>query len=323
MTDDTETFDERVIDVLPDDIDRSIEAGYRARFWLRLRPSELGSDCERYLFLQFRWAARPHTPPGRIIRIFERGEREEKEILSDIGGIGIHVADRGHDGRQWQIVAARGHMFGRVDAAVLDQSMKYLSSSTSWAVLEAKSHKAEKWRAIKKHGLAKAEPKHNVQIRVYMHLMSAELGLYFARNKDTEEDHTVEVKADKDFAERMLAKAERIVFSPQSPVKISTDPTFYMCRMCPVAKVCHGVELPIRNCRTCEYVRPVDNGVWVCDLHKNELSPAQQEAGCPSHRWLPTLISGRRQTQREDAVQVYDLVDGTRLVDAGPVLQGA
>jgi hypothetical protein len=309
---------ERVIEQLATDIDAGIEAGFKPSFWYRMRPSELGNDCSRFLWLSFRWATQPTTPPARVIRIFDRGHREEAEIVADIQATGVTLSDRGNDGKQYAVVFSNGHGYGKVDGAILDQTMKYLSASTAWSILEAKSHKAEKWRALVKHGLAKSFPQHHVQMQVYMHLLSSPVGLYAARNKDTEEDHFVEVTYDRQLAERFLVRADRIVLSPGTPERISTDPDFYACRFCAQRDACHGVKLPLRNCRTCEHSAPVENGDWACRAHGTTLTRKQQEVGCMSHRWIASMIAGTKTNRHGDLNGQYQMADGSTLFDNGP-----
>ena len=52
--------------------------------------SQLGHPCDRWLWLSFRWAVQP-TFPGRILRLFRRGQNEETTIISDLRAIGLDI----------------------------------------------------------------------------------------------------------------------------------------------------------------------------------------------------------------------------------------
>jgi len=56
--------------------------------------STLGHHCDRWLWLSFRWAVVP-VFPGRILRLFRRGHREEKTVVSDLRAIGMDVQNTG------------------------------------------------------------------------------------------------------------------------------------------------------------------------------------------------------------------------------------
>ena len=52
--------------------------------------SMLGHHCERWMWLSFRWAVIEQFP-GRILRLFRRGQNEEAQIISDLRAIGMVV----------------------------------------------------------------------------------------------------------------------------------------------------------------------------------------------------------------------------------------
>ncbi len=57
-----------------------------------LGASLLGHHCDRWLWLNFRWAVIEKFP-GRILRVFRRGQNEEAQIVSDLRAIGIDIRD--------------------------------------------------------------------------------------------------------------------------------------------------------------------------------------------------------------------------------------
>ena len=55
-----------------------------------LGASLLGHPCERWLWLSFRWAVRERFS-GRMLRLFNRGQREEGSIVKNLRRIGIEI----------------------------------------------------------------------------------------------------------------------------------------------------------------------------------------------------------------------------------------
>ena len=91
----------------------AIWANYEAKRKSEHRPhlggSQIGNPCERALFYQFRHAARPHFE-GRTLRLFERGDREEPVIVSNLRAVGATVWETDPDtGKQISFSAHGGH----------------------------------------------------------------------------------------------------------------------------------------------------------------------------------------------------------------------
>jgi hypothetical protein len=81
---------------------------------LHLGGSMLGHPCDRWLWLSFRWAVREKFP-GRIKRLFRRGNNEEDIITADLKAIGIKITNTGKD----QIFLDMGsHVGGSVDGII-------------------------------------------------------------------------------------------------------------------------------------------------------------------------------------------------------------
>ena len=75
--------------------------------------SLLGHRCDRYLWLQFRWAAQEKFP-GRILRLFRRGQNEEATVLADLKRIGCAL--RPGDGQER--VSFGSHVSGSLDGII-------------------------------------------------------------------------------------------------------------------------------------------------------------------------------------------------------------
>lgn len=308
--------DELIIEALPRAIDEAhFNAGYAGQ-WVRLRPSELGHECTRYLYLSFYWATPPEKPDGRVQRVFKRGLREEDRLLDDLRVAGVTVVDKDSaTGKQYTVEAVEGHVFGFLDGAAIDPNGRYLPAQ-EWHVAECKSHSERSFRALEKEGLQKAHPKHFAQMQLYMHITGMPAALYCARNKNNEQDLFIRISYDESYAKRLVKKAEGIVSSAVAPERISADPNFFVCRICPQADVCHGKKKPLRNCRTCVHSQPIAGGKWFCEKRQIELDRMQQAQGCELQRWKPSMINGT-QIDVDGTFVKYRMKDGSIFTDAG------
>ena len=143
-------------------------------------------------------------------------------------------------------------------------------------------------------GVAEAKPQHWAQMQVYMHLTGLTRAMYLAVCKDTDDLHVERVRADRDAAERLLAKAARVIHAARPPARISEDPAWFECRFCDHHDVCHGDAAAAVTCRSCLHATPVEGG-WHCarwdqvlDLRR---SGRAARGTCSSPTWCPARSS--------------------------------
>ena len=103
---------------------------------------------------------------------------------------------------------------------------------------------------------------------------------------------SVRTEADTAQAIRYIANAKRVIQSQEPLDKLSNDPTYFECRFCAFSGVCHGGDMPERNCRTCTHSETIANGEWMCQRFGHKLNLDQQIAGCPAHIYLKGLVPG-------------------------------
>jgi len=250
-----------------------------------LGASIIGHPCDRYLWLTFRWAAEDKFE-GRILRLFGTGKREEARVFEELRAIGVEVHSE-ENGSQINCRDETGHFGGSVDAIVrgLPESPK------AWAVLEIKTHNTRSFADVKKRGVADSKYQHFAQMQIYMSLLKLQRALYFAVCKETDEIYTEWVHADKDVAVSLSQRAESIVFAKEPPAKVSSDPAYYLCKMCPMYGQCHNMQTASVNCRTCANVTQNCNGSWTCEHHNiTVLGLKKQQEGCDEHLFIPPLI---------------------------------
>lgn len=254
-----------------------------------LGASRLGDPCDRRLWLEFRMAIATQSFSGRMLRLFDTGHREEPRIVADLRAIGCEVIDVDTStGEQFRFKAVFGHVGGGMDAAI----HKLPEAPATWHVGEFKTHNAKSFAHLIANGVASSKPMHAAQMQLYMRWSRMTRACYIAKNKDTDELYMERLSYDEEAASRLEQRAERIVFAPHPPERISEKPDWYQCKLCPAADLCHGSAMPAVNCRTCMHATPEKDGDgrWSCALHKRDLSRAGQLDGCADHVYLPNLM---------------------------------
>ena len=245
----------------------AIFAGYEADasegFRSHLGASLIGKACERALWYDFRWTTKARFE-GRVLRLFETGNREEERLVRNLRRTGATVLEVDPEtGRQYRVQAHGGHFGGSLDGVALH----LLEAPKAWHVLEFKTHSNKSFTDLVAKKVRESKPQHFAQIQIYMHLMGMNRAMYLAVNKDTDDLYVQRVEADVAYTEQLLEKARRIIFAPTPLPRISEEPSWYQCRLCDHADVCHGPRAAEINCRTCLHSTPVEGG-WHCDRHQ-------------------------------------------------------
>lgn len=266
----------------------------RDRHSRRIGHSWLGNECARALFYKFRWCYAPTRFDGRMLRLFETGQLAEARFNSELKSVGAAVHDHNPDKPTEQISVAKldGHHFGFLDAVA--QNVPGAFDEDGWCVVEQKTHGEKSFKKLKELGVERSKPEHYVQMTGYMRDTGIKQALYMAVNKNTDELYCEFVKYDERYANGLLKRAELLVRAQRLPERVHTDPSFFKCRFCDAASVCHQSEPIQRNCRNCAHSSPAENASWRCERYDTEITTAQQEAGCQQHIYMPTLVPGEQ-----------------------------
>lgn len=275
-----------------------------------LGGSVIGRECERQLWHQFRWSV-PEQFDGRMLRLFDRGQREEATFVSELRGIGCEVYDTDPaTGKQFTFKALAGHSGGSMDAV----ARGIPEAPKAWHVCEFKTHSAKSFADLTAKGVLGAKPEHYAQMMLYMHWSQVDRALYLAVNKDTDQLYSERVRYDETQALALVAKAERVIYAAEPPPGISTDAAFYKCKFCPASNVCHGTALPAVSCRTCLHSTPEKDGDgrWSCAKYGADIPLDAQRTGCEAHLYIPALL--KRWGEATDASEAegveYTAADG-------------
>ena len=298
--------------------------------WRRphLGASIIGRECVRSLWYSFRWL----NPPGgismrpvlgfdgRLLRLFERGHREEAWIVEELKALEWEVHDVDENGDQWRVSYLGGHFSGSSDGALLGVP----EARKTWHLLEVKTSNAKRFAELRRDGVKVWSSEHYTQMQIYMHGLGLTRALYVCVCKNDDHIHVERVEYDEAFALRVIEKADAVVFSAEPLTRISDDPTWWKCKFCAYRPACHlsdpsNIE---RNCRTCASSTPLTDGTWRCDHHGIPLDGDAQRAGCDAHLFIPALLPWSASDFDKEARAVYyDKSPEVRVVDTGGKLE--
>jgi hypothetical protein len=279
---------QRLGDTILADIDKhaqeTMDGGHRRH----LGASQIGEQCRRKLWYQFRWCSR-ETFVGRILRLFDRGHREEERNNTWLRAKGFEVYDFDYskpqkaDGSypQYQISGCGGHFGGSTDG-VIKFPERY--NINEFFLLEHKTNgTGAGFNGLRNDGMPKHKPQHWAQTCTYGYKMGLNYVLYMNTNKNDDDMFVRPYKLDHSVGQHMEAKAEAIIIAREAPNRLSDNPTNFQCKMCCHAKVCHAGELPEVNCRSCKHAVPADNKEWFCEVHNANIPEHIIPEACNSY----------------------------------------
>lgn len=270
---------------------------------LHLGASSLGHRCDRWVWLSFRWAVREQIS-GRIRRLFRRGQNEESTVVADLKAIGIDVRNTGDNQK---VIDFGSHVGGSMDG-IIESGLP--GASKTRHVLEIKTHNKKSFDDLDKRGVKESKPIHWAQVQLYMLGAKIERALYVAVCKDDDRIYTERVKFDKQAAQNLLARGQRLATTERIPPPLSTDPSWYQCKFCAAHSFCYEERLTKEvNCRTCAHATPENDGTWSCARFEAKNIPGDfQKTGCESHVLHPDLVPWeiKDSTNPHEAVYVID-----------------
>ena len=252
-----------------------------------LGASIIGHACDRYIWLSFRWAVVEHFS-GRILRLFRRGQNEERTVHDDLRMIGCQVSTIDPDTRhQWRF--DDGHFGGSCDGIITSGLPEAPKAAH---VLEIKTHSAKSFADLEKNGVQKSKPQHWAQMQIYMAAFDVDRAIYYAVCKDSDEIYTERIERDNEAAKHYTDRAQRIIAADRMPEPLSHDPSWFECKWCAAHDQCHGSKLTKQvNCRTCLHSTAERDGRWTCAHWGMDIPDVDaQRAGCDEHLLHPDLV---------------------------------
>lgn len=276
------------------DIDGWAERKYNDGFRRHMGASVVGHECQRYVWLSFRWI-KAERFDGRRLRLFQRGHREENAFVEYLEGIGCEVIqfdptlsdDIPKDKRQIKVSAAEGHFGGSIDGLV-KLPPKY--GFDEWILAEFKtSGTGAKFKKLKETGVRDNNYRHFVQMNVYMYLLGLKHALYMSVNKNDDTLHVELIEPEYGLGESTVAVAQNMVFENDPPRVIRKSPAAVPCTYCHFKDVCHKGTAPDKNCRSCKYASAGPNKTWICSQFNAAIPDEFVAKGCDN--WWP-IING-------------------------------
>ena len=301
--------------------------------------SIIGERCLRKLWYAFRWCT-PSKFSGRVLRLFERGRREEQWITEDLRAIGTPERDfpsvtvydvDPSTGQQFTFSICGGHVGGSMDAAILGLP----EAPKTWHVGEYKTHNDKSFKDLVKNGVEKSKPLHWAQMQCYMGESGMKRAAYIAVNKNDDSIYMERIKYDKSAHQKLIKKAETVVFAPEPLEPVSQRADWYECKFCDHRAICHCKAIPAVNCRTCAHSTPEREGGWSCAIQSSlKMDKLHQEVGCPCHLFIPALIPHEylgadevdiptwTKYRTEKGTEFYNVVDDKKAVEGNYYTSG-
>lgn len=244
-----------------------------------LGASIIGDECRRKLWYHFRWV-KQELFEGRMLRLFQDGNRQEAEFIKMLRGIGFDVKEIDPDtDKQFRIKLIAGQYGGSCDGKAI---MPFLPNFH--ILLEFKTHNSKSFLYLKNKGSVKlAKPQHYAQMCGYGKEMNLKYGLYCAKNKNDSDLYFELVDLDWNYAVELERKAYDVITAENPPNRIAENPAFFQCNFCTYRGVCHEGEPVAINCRSCRYAKPVDDAKWFCQLYNGEIPEDFIAKGCDKH----------------------------------------
>lgn len=277
-----------------------------------LGASMLGHPCDRYLWLNFRWAVQEEFS-GRILRLFRRGQLEENQIVSDLRSIGIDIRQTGS--KQMRVDFG-SHVSGSLDG-IIERGVPEAPKKKH--IAEFKTHSKKSFDDLEKNGVEKSKPMHFAQCQIYMHGTEIDRALYVAICKDDDRIYTERIRYDEALALRLIEKGHRIALADRMPEPLSADPSWYQCKFCPAHKFCFDTKQTKHvNCRTCAHSTAQTDSTWRCERHDANVIPVEfQRTGCDSHVLHPDLVPWQRKDSDNEWQAVY-FINGKDIKNGDP-----
>jgi hypothetical protein len=248
-----------------------------------LGGSMIGEPCERKLWLSFRWTF-DKTLEGRTYRLFNRGHCEEPRFERWLKQAGFQIWSLDQNGQQFKISHANGHLGGSLDGiAILPKKYNYKEP----ILLEYKTNgTGPRFKELLDYKVEVAKPMHYSQMCFYAAdpKYNFKYALYLNVNKNDDQIHVEFLDLNLKKGEMLREKGARIINMMKAPFPSYRDKTNFNCKFCDAAKVCWGDEPAMKNCRSCEFSKPIENSNWFCSFYNSVIPIEFIPKGCEKYK---------------------------------------
>ena len=229
--------------------------------------SVLGHDCQRAVFYSHRKVGRP-TPPPNVMRLFQRGHREEFFFAHMLRAVGIKIWDTDpKTGKQFKIEDFDGHLGGSLDSVGKDPGLLYAKKKKPF-LIEYKTYNLDRFKKLVKSGVKESDPKYYTQTQGYLGYEPRLAGsLFCAICKNDDNIHIEWNRPDPVIFEMIKERAELVLNATSPPKGISQRKSHWKCKLCDFKDRCFKDRLPsVQSCRSCANGVPASGGggQWEC-----------------------------------------------------------
>jgi hypothetical protein len=215
---------------------------------------------------------------GRMLRLFNRGHKEEFRFVEWLNGIGANVREIAPDGKQFRINGVHGHYGGSLDGKIVLPERYNLPVDF---LLEMKTHNDKSFKKLVKDGVRQSKPMHYNQMCNYGAADGHSYAIYLAINKNDDGLYVEVVELDLALGKRNNEeRARAAIGATELPPKIAATEAYESCKFCSMAGICHRGEPVDVNCRSCANSSPVEDGQWYCEKWKAQIPKEAIPVAC-------------------------------------------
>lgn len=226
------------IDPTLDAINAALEAEQKPYVSKNIGFGEIGHECSRHLWYKIN-TDEPEVFNASTLRIFNSGHSAEARMadeLRKVKGITLYTHDPERENKQYKFDFLGGRLTGRLDGVIVG----LLQAPKTPHVWEMKEVNEKKFKELQKIGTIKGwDEKYNAQ--AHLGMFGADLDRHYltVSTPGIRAVTSVRTELNKNYAEGLIQKAERIINAKTPPEKIG-GPDFYMCKFCRFYDKCHG-----------------------------------------------------------------------------------
>jgi hypothetical protein len=265
-------------------IDNNSVADSPPKFSWRVKPSSLGDECVARQWYAFKWVKHIQKP-GQIVRLLERGNSEEKRLITSMRRDGWLIDDEDTErgdkfNRQYKIEAINGHLKGFIDA----KAAHPVYTNNEKILLELKTYNTKRFCLLVAKGVKETDISYYTQVCIYMRELNLPWCLFAAINKNDDDLYFEVVNRDDETAQKAMTTAATIVATKARPARFSETRSHHVCKYCDYVGICHFNEPVAINCRSCLHCDAIENGEFYCSNWKTKI-PNEDAilVACSSH----------------------------------------
>lgn len=206
-------------------IDNIYEENYIPR--KRLGLSQAGHECDRFLWYKYNGYIEL-APEGRILRLFELGNKIEDLVVADLRQAGYNVTDDQKEVVfEWDNIKLTGHIDGLIEG---------ITNKTH--LLEIKSACLKQFNILKKQGYENWHDIYKFQVHAYMLGLKLTRCLAVVYCKDNSDLYTERINLNKNWIIGRLEHVFNVISKQTIPERKCPNKSWYKAKWCNFYKEC-------------------------------------------------------------------------------------